>query len=191
LAPGGLVALGEIGVGNTTVAAAMTAALLDLPPETVIGRGAGADTAMIERKTRVVAAALARATDRAPLEVLRALGGAEIATLTGVVLGAVAGGAGVVLDGLATSVAALVAARLEPAVVAHLVAGQRSREPGHAAVLVDLGLEPVLDLRIRTGEGVGAAMACQVVLTASALRTSTARTVEPLVRRCTASQPGS
>ena len=180
VAEGGLVALGEIGVGNTTVASAMAAALLGLPAGQVVGRGAAADTAMVEHKADVVQAALARATGRAPLDVLRALGGAEVATLTGVVLGAVQAGAAVVLDGLATSVAALVAARLEPAVVAHLVAGQRSREPGHAAVLTELGLEPLLDLRIRTGEGVGAAMACQLILTGHALRTRTVRTSEQI-----------
>lgn len=176
----GLLALGEVGVGNTTVAAALAAALLGLPVADVVGRGAGADSAMMDRKIDVITRALARVDRSAltPLDVLRALGGAELATLTGVVLGAVEAGAGVVLDGLATSVAALVAVRLEPAVAAHLVAGQRSREAGHAAVLTELGLEPLLDLRVRSGEGVGAVLACQLLLSASRVRTATARTAE-------------
>jgi nitroreductase len=80
------------------------------------------------------------------------------------------------LDGLATSVAALLAVRLEPAVAAHLIAGQRSREVAHPAVLADLGLEPLLDLRIRAGEGVGACLAAQLVRSASDIRSRAART---------------
>jgi nicotinate-nucleotide--dimethylbenzimidazole phosphoribosyltransferase len=183
LAAGGLVALGEVGVGNTTVAAALTAALLDLPAEQTVGLGAGADAAMVERKTSVVSAALrrARTTYRArlaePTTALAALGGPEIAVLTGVTLGAAAAGAAVVLDGLATSVAALVATRLEPAVAFHLVAGQRSRERAHADVLAHLGLEPLLDLRIRAGEGAGACMAAGLLLGGLHIRQEAASTV--------------
>jgi nicotinate-nucleotide--dimethylbenzimidazole phosphoribosyltransferase len=83
----------------------------------------------------------------------------------------------VVLDGLATSVAALLAVRIAPAAAAHLVAGQRSRELAHAAVLRALGLEPLLDLRIRSGEGVGAVLATRLLVTAHALRTGTATTL--------------
>jgi len=108
--------------------------------------------------------------------VLAGLGGPEVALLVGVVVGAAAAGAPVVLDGLVTSLAALLAVRTEPGVAAHLVAGQRSREPAHHAVLVALGLEPVLDLRIRAGEGVGAALACGVLFDALAVRRGTART---------------
>lgn len=178
----GLVALGEMGVGNTTLAAALTAALLDLDPIDAVGRGAGADTAMLDRKRAVVAGALARlrggdpddATD--PLRILAAVGGPELALLAGVTLGAAAGGAPVVLDGLATSVAALIAVRIEPAVAAHLVAGQRSRERAHGAVLGALGLEPILDLRIRAGEGAGASLAAGLVLQALRIRADTAST---------------
>lgn len=173
----GLVALGEIGVGNTTVAAAMTSALLGADPADVVGLGAGADSAMLERKLVVVREALRRDLDRGdPVAVLTALGGPEFAVLAGVVLGAASVGAVVVLDGLATSVAALVATRLEPAVAASLVAGQRSRELGHRLVLVELGCEPLLDLRIRAGEGVGACLAVGVLRQAMAVRTTTART---------------
>jgi nicotinate-nucleotide--dimethylbenzimidazole phosphoribosyltransferase len=181
--PSGLVALGEIGIGNTTVAAALTAFLLDLTAEDTVGRGAGADSAMVHRKRKVVAAALARlgasepgARSVDPLRALSQLGGPEFALLTGVTLGAAEAGALIVLDGLATSVAALLAVLLEPAVVVHLVAGQRSREPGHPLVLAELGLEPLLDLRIRAGEGAGAAMAANLVLHALAVRRAVART---------------
>ena len=166
LAAHGLVCLGEVGIGNTTVAAAL----------------AGADAAMLDRKRSVVAGALARAREQhgtaltEPVGALAALGGPELALLTGVTLGAAAAGAPVVLDGLATSLAALVAVRLEPAVQAALVAGHRSRERAHAAVLTELGLEPLLDLRLRAGEGVGACLAAQLLLTALGVRRTAGRT---------------
>ena len=176
LAGTGLVALGEVGVGNTTVAAALAAALLDLPAEEVVGRGSSADAAMAERKRDVVTRALRRVGPVSGHEVMRRLGGGELAVLCGVVLGVAEAGGVVVLDGLATSVSALAATRLEPAVAAHLVAGQRSRERAHALVLRELGLEPVLDLRIRAGEGVGAALATGVIRDGLALRAGVART---------------
>jgi nicotinate-nucleotide--dimethylbenzimidazole phosphoribosyltransferase len=178
----GVVALGEVGIGNTTVAAALTASALGLPAHAVVGLGAGADAAALEAKQRVVAGALERAQQAhgarlaEPAVLLGALGGPELVLLTGVVLGAVEVGAAVVLDGLATGISALLAVRLEPAVAAYLVAGQRSREQSHAAVLAELGLEPLLDLRLRAGEGVGAALAVQLLAAGLALRTGTART---------------
>ena len=175
-AASGVVALGEVGVGNTTPAAALTAAVLGRTAEDVVGRGSFADAPMVERKRDVVRRALVRVGPAGPEEALRRLGGGELAVLTGVVLGAVQAGGVVLLDGLATSVSALVACRIEPAVAAHLVAGQRSREPAHALVLRELGLEPVLDLRIRAGEGVGAALAVGVIRAARALRADVART---------------
>ena len=181
-ATGRLVALGEVGIGNTTVAAALTAVLLDLEASAVVGLGAGADTAMLDRKRAVVTAALARAGCEhgprlaEPLTALRAVGGPELAVLAGVTLGAAGAGAAVVLDGLATSVAAVVAVRLEPAAAAALVGGHRSRETAHAAVLGALGLEPLLDLRIRAGEGVGACLAAGLLADAIAVRRHTART---------------
>ncbi len=177
-----LLALGEVGMGNTTVAAAMAAALLDLPAAEVVGLGAGADTAMVQRKTEVVSEALVRARETyrvwplPPEVIMAALGGPELCLLVGAALGAVEAGAVTVLDGLATSVAGLVAVRLEPGAAAYLVAGQRSRERAHAAVLEHLGLEPVLDLRLRAGEGVGAALASGLLLTAVQLRRSIGRT---------------
>jgi nicotinate-nucleotide--dimethylbenzimidazole phosphoribosyltransferase len=167
-----LIALGEVGIGNTTVAAALAAALLGLPAAEAVGLGAGADSDMLAVKRSVVAGALERVgleTGLVPRPsstnvVLAALGGPEFCLLAGVVLGAADQQAVVVLDGLATSVAALVAVRLEPGAAAYLVAGQRSRERAHEAVLDHLGLEPLLDLRLRAGEGVGAALAASLVL---------------------------
>jgi nicotinate-nucleotide--dimethylbenzimidazole phosphoribosyltransferase len=176
----GLVALGEVGIGNTTVAAALAAGALGVSAADVVGLGAGADSDMVLRKTEVVAAALARwersGADGTPVGRLAALGGPELALLTGVVLGAARQGALVVLDGLATGVAALLAVQAEPAVAAHLVAGQRSRERAHPAVLQRLGLEPLLDLRLRSGEGVGAVLSAQLLLTGLRIRADAART---------------
>jgi nicotinate-nucleotide--dimethylbenzimidazole phosphoribosyltransferase len=131
---------------------------------------------MMERKRDVVTRALARVGPVTAAEAVRRLGGGELALLTGIVTGVAEAGGVVVLDGLATSVCALAAVRLEPAVAAHLVAGQRSRERAHSLVLLELGLEPLLDLRIRAGEGVGAALATGLVKNGLALRTTVART---------------
>jgi nicotinate-nucleotide--dimethylbenzimidazole phosphoribosyltransferase len=181
LADRGLVCLGEVGIGNTTVAAALSCALLGLDPAGAVGLGAAADTAMVARKQDVVARALARARAahgdglQDPWVLAAVLGGPEVALLAGVTLGAAERRVPVVLDGLVTSVAALLAVRSEPAVQSALVAGQRSREPAHHAVLADLGLEPLLQLRLRSGEGVGACLAAQLLLTALRARQATAR----------------
>jgi nicotinate-nucleotide--dimethylbenzimidazole phosphoribosyltransferase len=180
LAQGGLmVALGEVGVGNTTVAAALAAGLLGFDPEPLVGLGAGSDSAILEAKRRAVTAAVRRYRGSDPLTALACLGGGELAVLAGVVLGAAAVGGVVVLDGMATGVAALVAVELEPAAAAHLVAGQRSREAGHPAVLGALGLEPILDLRLRAGEGAGAALAVTVLQAGLRIRAEAARVREP------------
>ncbi|MDP9182851.1 MAG: nicotinate-nucleotide--dimethylbenzimidazole phosphoribosyltransferase, partial [Actinomycetota bacterium] len=147
------------------------------PATAVVGLGAGADSAMLGRKRDVVTGALARVgatTD--PMRALAGVGGPEVAYLTGVVLGAAEAGAVVVLDGLLTSLSALCAVLLEPAVDQHLVAGQRSRERAHSAVLARLGLEPLLDLRLRAGEGAGACLAAGLLLSGLRVRRETART---------------
>jgi nicotinate-nucleotide--dimethylbenzimidazole phosphoribosyltransferase len=177
----GLVALGEIGIGNTTVAACLAAALTGIDAAEAVGLGSGADRAMLDRKRHIVEMAVGRwrstsDSDAAePIRTLAMLGGPEIAVLTGVVLGASEVGTVTVLDGLATSVAAVLAVKIEPAVADHLVAGQRSRERAHGRVLTDLGCEPLLDLRIRSGEGVGAALATGLLLQTLAMRRRTAR----------------
>jgi nicotinate-nucleotide--dimethylbenzimidazole phosphoribosyltransferase len=180
-AAAGLVCLGEVAVGNTTVAAALAAALLRVPAERVVGLGVGADAAMLDRKRHVVATALDRARARygsqltEPLTALAALGGPEFAVLAGVVLGAAEASVPVVLDGCATAVAALLAVTLEPGAQAYLIAGQRSRELAHPLILTELGLEPLLALRLRAGEGVGACLAAQLLLTGLRVRRTAGR----------------
>lgn len=176
LADTGLVAIGEAGIGNTTVASALAAHLLGIAPRDAVGLGAGSDSAIVDVKRSVVEQALRRVGRRDAIGVLAGLGGPEIAHLAGVVLGVVGAGGVVVLDGFVTSVAALVADRMSPGIADHLVAGQQSNELAHAAVLGTLGLEPVLHLRLRAGEGIGAAMATRLLLGGLAIRAAAPRT---------------
>ena len=156
----GIVAIGEMGIGNTTAAAALCAALLDVEPAATCGRGTGVDDAGLAHKVEVVSRAL-RANDLSddPLAVLAALGGFEIAFLCGLALGAAANRQVVLLDGFIATVAALVAALLAPDVADAMIAAHLSPEPGHRLALDALGLEPLLDLGLRLGEGSGAALA--------------------------------
>jgi nicotinate-nucleotide--dimethylbenzimidazole phosphoribosyltransferase len=155
---------GEIGIGNTTSAAALACALTGLTPELAVGRGAGADAAGLERKRAVVRDALERAgRPTTPLAALRELGGLELAGIVGAILEAARRRVPVVLDGFAVGVCALAAVRLSPLVREGLVAGHRSAEPAHGAVLAQLGLEPLLDLRLRLGEASGAALALPLI----------------------------
>lgn len=162
--------LGEIGIGNTATAAALATALTGAPPSMTVGRGTGLDAQGLERKRAVVAAAAARhGTGLAPRDALRALGGLELAALTGAIGVAARRATPVVLDGFAVAVAALCAARLDPSVPEALIAGHRSAEPGHGLVLTALGLEPLLDLRLRLGEASGGMLALPLVEAAGAL----------------------
>jgi nicotinate-nucleotide--dimethylbenzimidazole phosphoribosyltransferase len=172
----GVVALGEMGIGNSTVASALAAALLAEDPAHVCGRGTGLDDAGVARKVDVVRRALAaNAVDRdEPLAVLAALGGHEIAFLVGLALGAAAERMVVLLDGFISSTAALVAAKLAPAARDAMVASHRSPEPGHALVLAALGVEPLLDLGLRLGEGSGAVLALPLLRAAAAIRSDMA-----------------
>jgi nicotinate-nucleotide--dimethylbenzimidazole phosphoribosyltransferase len=172
----GIVALGEMGIANSTVASALAAALLPADPARVCGRGTGLDDAGVAHKVDVVRRALAaNPVDRAdPLGVLAALGGSEIAFLTGLALGCAAERTIVLLDGFISSTAALVAARLAPAARDAMVAAHRSPEPGHALVLEALELEPLLDLGLRLGEGSGAALALPLLRAAWAIRSEMA-----------------
>jgi nicotinate-nucleotide--dimethylbenzimidazole phosphoribosyltransferase len=151
-----VVALGDMGIGNTTSASALTAALLGVDASLVCGRGTGLDDAGVARKVETVRRALDVNSGEDPLT---ALGGFEVVFLAGLALGCAANGTAVLLDGFITSVAALAATRIEPAVLDVLIASHRSPEPGHALVLEALGLEPLLDLELRLGEGSGAALA--------------------------------
>ena len=176
-----IVAIGEVGIGNTTVASALAAVLLNATGKDVVGLGSGSDSAMLARKREVVEGAVLRARAehgdllQDPAVLLASLGGPEFAYLVGVVLGAAESGKAIVLDSFATSVAALCAVLVEPAVAQHLIAGQRSRERAHALVLNRLGLEPLLDLRLRAGEGVGACLATRLVLDALTIRRESGR----------------
>jgi nicotinate-nucleotide--dimethylbenzimidazole phosphoribosyltransferase len=166
----GIVAIGEMGIGNTTAAAALSAALLDVEPAATCGRGTGVDDAGLAHKVEVVSRAL-RANDLSddPLAVLAALGGFEIAFLCGLALGAAANRQVVLLDGFIATVAALVAALLAPDVADAMIAAHLSPEPGHRLALDALGLEPLLDLGLRLGEGSGAALALPLLDAALAI----------------------
>ena len=166
-----VLALGDMGIGNTTAASALACALLGREPAEMCGPGTGLDARGVEHKVAVVERMLAanRTSADDPLGTLAAVGGFEIGLLAGVALGAAAAGAVVVLDGFITGAAALVAARLEPALGGYLVASHRSPEPGHRAVLDALGLEPLLELGLRLGEGSGAALALPLLDAARAI----------------------
>ena len=164
---------GEMGIGNTTASAAVVAALCGRPPAEVTGRGTGIDDVMLRRKVSVVERALARLPSAAAAAdattVLTTVGGLEIAALAGFIVAGAAAGVPVLVDGLIAGAAALAADRLAPDVRGYLVAGHRSTEPGATAVLADLGLEPVLDLELRLGEGTGACLAVPVLQAAARL----------------------
>jgi nicotinate-nucleotide--dimethylbenzimidazole phosphoribosyltransferase len=174
----GILAVGEMGIGNTTAASALCAALLPADPLRTCGPGTGLDEAGVAHKVEVVRRALAAngldggSVD--PMDTLASVGGLEIAFLTGVILGASSRGVPVLLDGFVTGAAALVARAIAPAVAGSLIAATRSPEPGHALVLDRLGLEPLLDLRLRLGEGSGAALALPLVRAAVAIVTEMA-----------------
>ncbi len=167
-----IVGVGEMGIGNTTAASAVTAALTGASPDLVTGLGTGLDEAGRRRKVEVVERALQvnQIDPDDPLRVLAAVGGLEIAALVGVILGGAAARVPVVLDGFITGAAALVAAALVPSLPPRLIAAHRSVEPGHALVLERLALRPLLDLDLRLGEGTGAALAFGLVAAAVGLR---------------------
>jgi nicotinate-nucleotide--dimethylbenzimidazole phosphoribosyltransferase len=154
------VATGEMGIGNTTAASALTCALTGAEPRVVTGPGAGLGGQGIARKIAAVTRALAvnRPDPGDPLGTLAALGGLEIAGLVGLILAGAARRVPVILDGFIATAAALVAVRLRPATREYLLAAHRSAEPGHAVLLEALDLDPYLDLGLRLGEGTGAAL---------------------------------
>lgn len=156
--------LGEIGIGNTATSSALMSALTGLPPMLTVGRGTGLDAQGTERKRNIVAAALAAHGSPLPVRAaLCAVGGLELAALAGAIAAAAIRSTPVILDGFAVAVAALSAVRLDPVNAEVLIAGHRSAEPGHELVLAELGLEPVLDLRLRLGEASGGLLALPVI----------------------------
>jgi len=160
-----LIGTGEMGIGNSTAAAALTAVFTASEPETVVGRGTGLDDAGVAHKAEVVRRALiVNDVERLDaLGVIAAVGGLEIAALAGVMLGGAQESVAVVVDGFISGSAALAAVALCPDVRDYLVPSHLSAEPGHAVVLRALGLEPVLTLDMRLGEGTGAALAFGII----------------------------
>ena len=167
-----VLAVGEMGIGNTTAASALTAAMTGAPVPEVTGRGTGVDDAGLVRKIGVVEQALTvNQPDRAdPLGVLAGVGGFEVAALVGLLLGAASHRIPVVLDGFITGAAALVASALQPMLAPRLIPSHRSPEPGHRVILDALGLRPYLDLDMRLGEGSGAAIALGLIVSACRIR---------------------
>jgi nicotinate-nucleotide--dimethylbenzimidazole phosphoribosyltransferase len=166
-----LLCVGELGIGNTTVAAAIYAALYGGPAARWVGRGTGLDDAGLARKIAAVEAALERHRGHLddPLEVLSRLGGREVAAVAGAILAARLQRIPVVLDGYVTTAAAAVLHALDPAALDHCVAGHVSPEGDHRAVLERLGQVPLLALGMRLGEGTGAALAAGIVRAAAAV----------------------
>lgn len=163
------VVLGEMGIGNSTVAAALAAALLGGEAKDWVGPGTGARGEILLQKRAAVARAVARVGQVSPAEALRRLGGREVAALVGAAARAAARGMVVLVDGFIVSVAMLALVRLRPEARPALVFAHRSAEPGHARVLEALGAEPLLDLGLRLGEGSGALAAFSLVEAACAL----------------------
>ena len=160
--------IGDMGIGNTTPAAALVAATFGKRAEDIVGRGSGVDDDRLRHKTEVVAAALNRVGERAgdPFERLAALGSADIAAGVGFIRTAARSRVPVLLDGIVSVAEAAVAEDLESGVVAWCAAGHRSTEPAQQLALDKLGLEPILDLGLRLGEGTGALTALPVLRSA-------------------------
>jgi nicotinate-nucleotide--dimethylbenzimidazole phosphoribosyltransferase len=167
---------GDIGIGNTTAATAMVCAFTGASPADVTGKGAGLDDAGARRKAEVIARALALHSPdaRDAIDVIAKVGGLEIAAMAGFMLEAARLRTGVVLDGLMACAAALAAVRIDPALRPWLVAAHRSAEPSAKVALADLGLDPLVDLGLRLGEGTGAVLGLHLVVTAVALQQSMA-----------------
>jgi nicotinate-nucleotide--dimethylbenzimidazole phosphoribosyltransferase len=166
-----LLGVGEMGIGNTTSASAITAALTRLPPEYVTGRGTGVDDTGWRRKVSAVKRALAinRPDSNDALDLLAKVGGAEIGVMTGLALGAAAQRVPVVADGFISSSAAALAYLFCPNVRDYLFIAHRSQEAGHDALIEFIGLQPLLDLQMRLGEGTGAALAMHLIGAAARL----------------------
>lgn len=163
-----LLVAGDMGIANTTAAAVLVAALTGAEPVAVVGRGTGIDDATWMRKTAAIRDALRRAkpVTAEPVALLRTVAGADIAAMAGFLAQAAIRRTPVILDGVVSGAAALVAEELAPGARAWWVAGHRSTEPSHTLVLDQLDLEPLLDLKMRLGEGSGATAALPLVLMA-------------------------
>jgi nicotinate-nucleotide--dimethylbenzimidazole phosphoribosyltransferase len=180
-----LLILGEMGIGNTTSAAAIAAALLGEDAETIAGSGTGLDATGRERKARVISAALARhglaSSEASPGRILCAVGGLEIAAICGAIIAGAQCRIPILVDGFIVSVAALAASQINPACRPFLIFSHRSAEQGHRLVLDALDARPLLDLDLRLGEGSGAAIALPILRLACALHNDMATFAEAAV----------
>lgn len=160
-----LLACGEMGIGNTTPASAIVATITGAAPDVVTGPGTGINGEAIRRKAAVIAKALlVNEPDPADgLDILAKVGGFEIGAIAGAMLTAAANGVPVVVDGFISGSAALIAATLCPLAKGYMIGGHQSTEPGHVAAMTHLGLTPLIDLRMRLGEGTGAVLAMHLV----------------------------
>lgn len=161
-----LLVVGEMGIGNTTAAAAIAAALFGGPVDQWVGRGTGLDDAGLALKAQVVAEGVALHGANGALDILRCLGGRELAGMAGAIAHARVLGLPVILDGFICTAAAATLAKAVPGALDHALAGHVSAEAGHAPALAALGKEPLLGLGMRLGEGTGAAVAIQIVKSA-------------------------
>jgi nicotinate-nucleotide--dimethylbenzimidazole phosphoribosyltransferase len=161
------IALGDMGIGNTTSAAALICAFADAAPEDVVGRGTGLDDEGLRRKLAVVSNAVERVRGRDWRAIASEIGGYEIVGLAGVLLAAAQAGVPILLDGFIVAAAALLARAIAPTAIEYCIAAHRSRELGHAVALRALGLAPLLDLDLRLGEASGAALAFPLLEAAS------------------------
>jgi nicotinate-nucleotide--dimethylbenzimidazole phosphoribosyltransferase len=156
-----IIGTGEMGIGNTTAASAITAVFTKKPLEEITGRGAGLDDEGLKHKIGVIKKALAvnKPDPKDALDVLSKVGGFEIAGLTGIILAAASKRVPIVIDGFISGSAALIAYQLEPKIKDYLIAAHQSVEGGHKYILSHIGLKPLFDLNLRLGEGTGAALA--------------------------------
>jgi len=165
-----VIALGEMGIGNTSSAALLCSAIDEIDIEALTGPGAGLDKEGVGRKTQILKQVLQRKTGRlAPFEALQSFGGLEIAMMAGALIGAASRNAVVLVDGYIASAAALVALRARPEALHYPVFAHRSMEPGHRLLLNAIGAEPLLDLDLRLGEGTGALLAFPLLRNACAM----------------------
>ena len=174
-----MIAIGEMGIGNTTAASAITCALTRATASQATGRGTGVDSEAHKRKIRVVNAVIAKhfgetSTQPLPLDILRCVGGLEIAAMTGMMLSAAWHKLAIVVDGFISTTAAALAVAMAPSVKGYLIAGHQSEEPGHKLLLDHMNLTPVLTLNMRLGEGTGAVLAMPILDSAIALYTQMA-----------------
>jgi nicotinate-nucleotide--dimethylbenzimidazole phosphoribosyltransferase len=186
-----LLIAGDMGIGNTTPATTLVAAVTDTEPVSVVGRGTGIDDAGWMRKTTAVRDALYRARHESgdPVALLRICGGADLAAIAGFCAQAALRRTPLLLDGVAVTAAALIAERLAPGARQWWQAGHRSTEPAHSLALKQLELEPIVDLRMRLGEGTGAVVALPIVRAAVATLAAMATFDEAAVSECSVDQP--